>query len=145
MDRETSPTGESAVAAALRLIKDSLFALGAEGDDCIQKLVAIEAGLPDEPAFAARKAVFRAFHEGLTATERSAPWRGDARLRGAYDTGARVAQLNDIARTNSGLNRGPFDLPGVQAALKQAARAIDGDLRTEAPATSPLPIPRRKS
>lgn len=118
------PTDDDAIAKALRLIQDALFALGSDGDDCIQALVAAQASLAGDHPGAARRAILRAFLAGL-GSEEIASW-ADPRLRSVFATGAKVARLNEAVRMNSRLNVGPFDQPRMQAALEKAASSIAG-------------------
>lgn len=110
------------VSAALRLIKEALFTLGAEGDECIQKLVAIEAALKRGAPDTTHTAIFHAFHEGLAGRELAGP--GNEAIRVAHETGVRAARLNRKARRDGGLNAGPFDAPNMRWALEQATRSI---------------------
>jgi hypothetical protein len=124
--------GAQAIAAALRLIKDLLYTLGAEGDEAIQRLLAAEGALRSIDDAAAEAATFYAFHAGFAAQERldpSAPlpdWPGESVLRPAYETGALAARLNTRSRAGNlshGWNVGPFDHPDVRGALERAERA----------------------
>lgn len=118
------PAADPAIAAALRHLKEEvLFAFGAEGDECIQRLVAIEASLPGEQA-----AIFAAFHQGMIVQERNdvaaglPDWSGAAALRAAYEMGGRTVALNAQRRRDSRMNVGPLDAPRMQMLL---ARAVD--------------------
>lgn len=112
------------VAMALRLIKEALFTLGAEGDECIQTLVSIEAALLRGAPDITQTAIFRAFHEGLA--ERELDGAGNEAVRAAHKTGVRAGKLNRKARRDGGLNVGPFDAPKMRLALEQAVRSING-------------------
>jgi len=123
-DAAPIPTDIQAIRAALRHLKEEvLFAFGAEGDECIQRLVAVEASLPGGQA-----AVFAAFHQGMTAQERADTasglpnWPGMATLRLAYEMGGRTVALNAERRRDSRMNVGPLDTPRTQLLL---ARAVD--------------------
>lgn len=116
-----TPANEKAFAAALRAIKEALFALGADGDECIQKLVAAEALLGAEGRAGAQREMFCAFHLGLAGpAERAPDPHGNAGRETAFRVGREAARLNDQRRQESGLNIGPFDMPGVQEVLRYA-------------------------
>jgi hypothetical protein len=124
---EARINGEEAVTSALRAIKDALFTLGAEGDECIQRLVSAQAALSArDPGNAPRKIV-RAFQRGMDGDAKLAPSPGqDApEERAAHAVGQRAMQLNKLRRAESGLNIGPFDTPSVQAALERVRKLAE--------------------
>lgn len=102
---------DEAIATALRLIKEALFTFGADGDECIQKLVAVQTS-------SSAADIFRAFHHGFTGSGRTEPLA-------AYDLGSLTARLNAARRAESRLNIGPFDAPDLLWTLEKAARSID--------------------
>jgi hypothetical protein len=130
---ETPTTAADAVAAALRLVKDLLYAFGSDGDEAIQRLLATEAALRAQGGACATIETFRAFHQGFVVAERlsasAAPpaWPGASTLRPAYETGALAARLNARGRAGNlsrGWNVGPFDHPDVRTVLTTAAQAM---------------------
>lgn len=118
---------DEAITIAMRLIKEALFTFGADGDECIQKLVSVQASFDTAD-------IFRAFHLGLIGGDVAEPLP-------AHTLGGTAARLNAARRLESGLNIGPFDTPNLLLAMDKAHRSLDG---RDADATSPLPIPRRK-
>ena len=102
---------DEAVTTALRLIKEALFTFGADGDECIQKLVAAQTS--SRPAN-----IFKAFYQGLTGGRETEPL-------GAYQLGIAAARLNAARRAESGLNVGPFDAPNLAYTLTLAIHSID--------------------
>lgn len=101
---------DEAVTTALRLIKEALFTFGAEGDECIQKLVGVQASANEAD-------IFKAFHQGLTGGDAMQPL-------GAFDLGRLAARLNVARRAESGFNIGPFDAPNLGWALTRAAQSL---------------------
>ena len=124
----TNDDAAQAITTALRLIKEALFTLGSDGDECIQRLMAVEATFDAGDMAAARRAVLQAFqfgfaeqnHAGLSAAE--ADWPNEPALRPAYEIGRQAAQLNILFREknlSSGWNIGPFDRPALRMVLEQ--------------------------
>lgn len=123
---DPTPAKAEPIAAALRHLKDEvLFAFGAEGDECIQALVATEGRLPGR-----QMDIFRAFHAGLSAPDVGDPgpappaWADQETLRPAYETGRRAMRLNRQRRQDSRMNVGPLDMPGTALLLSLAADAL---------------------
>jgi hypothetical protein len=130
-DEQDKVTGR-AVADALKLVKDLLYTLGADGDEAIQRLLAAEGALRTHGRETAETETFRAFHAGFSAQEERGatgqppPWAGEGSLRAAYETGALAASLNARCRAGNfsrGWNVGPFDHPDVRLAFARADAA----------------------
>jgi hypothetical protein len=108
---------DEAVTTALRLIKEALFTLGAEGDECIQKLMAAQASRGAADAAATERETFRAFLRGLAGDHAVEP-------RAVFEIGSLAARLNEQRRLESGRNVGPFDAPTLRWALEKAVQSI---------------------